>query len=52
MIYAKTFATESGRGKDVDAAFDQLVGKIGPAHAASVRALCWVCPNGCAADMR
>ena len=39
--YAKTFAIEAGRGSDVDASFDALVGQIGTARAKSVQALCW-----------
>lgn len=41
VVYAKVFATEAGRGKDVDAAYERLAGEIGAAHAMSVRSLCW-----------
>lgn len=41
IIYAKTFATESGRGADVDAAYAIVEKHIGTSKAASVQALCW-----------
>jgi len=41
VVYAKTFALESGRGGDVEAAHAKLVGVIGAAKAKAVRALCW-----------
>ena len=41
VVYAKTFALESGRGGDVEAAYAKLVGVVGSARARNVRALCW-----------
>jgi len=41
VIFATTFAKESGRGASVVAAFETLSGKIGKGKALSVRALCW-----------
>lgn len=41
VIYAATFANESGRGSDVASSYDALVTKIGSHKAQSVRALCW-----------
>ena len=41
VVYAKTFALESGRGGDVEAAYAKLVDVIGAAKARNVRALCW-----------
>jgi len=41
VAYAKTFALESGRGPDVEAARDALVRAVGPGQASSVDALCW-----------
>lgn len=41
VIYAKTFALESGRGSIADTAYDTLINEIGSKHATSVKALCW-----------
>ena len=41
VVYATSFAQESGRGSDVAASYDTLITKIGPKKAQSVRALCW-----------
>lgn len=41
VVYATSFAQESGRGSDVSASYDTLIAKIGTKRAQSVRALCW-----------
>lgn len=41
VVYAKTFAIESGRGPDVDAAFGRLAASVGLSKAGSVQSLCW-----------
>ena len=41
VVFATTFAEDTGRGAKVRAAFDTLVAKIGKGQALSVRALCW-----------
>lgn len=39
--YARTFALECGRGKDVDSSYSELSKTIGAGRASSVNALCW-----------
>ena len=41
VVYATTFALETGRGAKVQAAYDKLAGAIGGGKALSARALCW-----------
>lgn len=42
VVFAKAFAINSGRGKDVDASYDTLITSIGSRKKAkSVKALCW-----------
>jgi len=41
VVYAKSFAIESGRGSDVEAEYAKLVEAIGSAKAKNVNALCW-----------
>ena len=41
VVYAKTFAEETGRGAKCRAAFETLVKSMGSCKASSVRSLCW-----------